>query len=254
MNSWVQVVLLRKYFVVELLNDMGSTHWTSQDCWTNFGSGYSTWHSHQQCNNSKYFTASSILLLVTLYLTNYSSSCVVTFIAVLICIPQWLIILNIIYTMINYLCVFVCEICVKIFCPLKNLGSLLNTEKQEFFLYYGYKAHIRYMNWKYLLQGSLSFHLLNGVFQGTEVFNVEEVQFINFFHGSCFMWLKKSLYNPVSKGTFLCFLPKILQFSLNISVDDSIWISFCVCWDSRVKCNPHCPPTPNNTHIDNQLF
>lgn len=119
--------------------------------------------------------------LLTLYLTSYSSSCVVTFIAVLICIPQWVIILHVIYVMVDYLCVFVCKISVKIFYPLKNLGSLLNTEKQEFFLYYGYKVHVRYMNWKYLLQGSLSFHLLNGIFQGTEVFNVEEVQFINFF-------------------------------------------------------------------------
>lgn len=248
MNSWVQVVLLRKYFVVELLNDMGSTHWTSQDCWTNFRSGYSTWHSHQQCNNSKYFTASSILLIITLYLTSYSSSCVVTFIAVLICIPQWLIILNVIYKMIDYLCVFVCEICVKIFCPLKNLGSLLNTEKQEFFLYYGYKVHVSYMNWKYLLQGSLSFHLLNGVFQGTEVFNVEEVQFINFFFMVLALCGLRNLYiTQCQKVLSYVFFQKYYNLALTFQLMIQFELIFVFVESQGLKVIPTVPPHPT-TH------
>ena len=67
-------------------------------------------------------------LLSTFILTSYSSSHVVMCIAVLICIPQWLMILNIIYVTIGHSCIFVCEISVKIFCPLKNLGSHLNID------------------------------------------------------------------------------------------------------------------------------
>lgn len=150
--------------------------------------------------------------------------------------------------MIDYLCVFVCEICVKIFCPLKNLGSLLNTEKQEFFLYYGYKVHVRYMNWKYLLQGSLSFHLLNGVFQGTEVFNVEEVQFINFFFMVLALCGLRNLYiTQCQKVLSYVFFQKYYNLALTFQLMIQFELIFVFVESQGLKVIPTVPPHPT-TH------
>lgn len=139
-------------------------------------------------------------------LISYSSSCVViaTIFASSSDYKYWVSF----YVVIVYL-YFLYEMSVKIICPLKSWVVLLILRGVLFIFWY--KIYC-----KCLLRGSLSFHFLNGIFQRTEVFNVEEFQFIIFFHGAYFMWPEQSLHNSKMSKDILLFSSKYYNFSCNI--------------------------------------